>query len=200
MLRIRPWIYRLTFWLLLLSAVALGAQASSIYLKAWLAQALIANAWQQSLTSGQPVKPWPWADTWPVAAIHWSALAEPLYVMNAAGGEGLAFGPALVEGSPQPEQGGDIVIGGHRDTHFRGLQTLKTEDRIELTDQRGRHHRYRVSRIHIVDSGKDPLIPANRNGLTLITCYPFEALIPGGPLRYVVEAEPDENWWAIPVH
>jgi sortase (surface protein transpeptidase) len=25
--------------------------------------------------------------------------------------------------------------------------------------------------------------------LTLVTCYPFEAIAPGTPLRYVVEAE-----------
>jgi sortase A len=26
--------------------------------------------------------------------------------------------------------------------------------------------------------------------LVLVTCYPFRALIPGGPLRYVVRATP----------
>jgi sortase A len=25
--------------------------------------------------------------------------------------------------------------------------------------------------------------------LTLVTCYPFDALVPGGPLRYIVTAE-----------
>jgi hypothetical protein len=29
--------------------------------------------------------------------------------------------------------------------------------------------------------------------LTLITCYPFDAILPGGPLRYVVEAMPDND-------
>jgi sortase (surface protein transpeptidase) len=25
--------------------------------------------------------------------------------------------------------------------------------------------------------------------LTLVTCYPFDAAVPGGPMRYVVSAE-----------
>ena len=27
--------------------------------------------------------------------------------------------------------------------------------------------------------------------LLLVTCYPFDALVPGGPLRYVVVADPE---------
>jgi hypothetical protein len=33
------------------------------------------------------------------------------------------------------------------------------------------------------------LADRGREGLTPITCYPFDALIPGGPLRFVVFAE-----------
>jgi len=29
--------------------------------------------------------------------------------------------------------------------------------------------------------------------LTLITCYPFDAVVPGGPLRFVVWAELEEG-------
>lgn len=29
---------------------------------------------------------------------------------------------------------------------------------------------------------------AGDDRLTLITCYPFDAIVPGGPLRYVVTA------------
>jgi sortase A len=32
---------------------------------------------------------------------------------------------------------------------------------------------------------RDTLVPT----LTLVTCYPFDAIDPGGPLRYVVVAE-----------
>jgi len=33
------------------------------------------------------------------------------------------------------------------------------------------------------------LLPTERAMLTLITCYPFDAVVPGGPLRYVVRAD-----------
>jgi sortase A len=33
------------------------------------------------------------------------------------------------------------------------------------------------------------LEPTTEPTLTLITCYPFDAIAPGGPLRYVVRAQ-----------
>jgi hypothetical protein len=36
-----------------------------------------------------------------------------------------------------------------------------------------------------------PLEPAAEPTLTLITCFPFDAALPGGPLRYVVQAVAD---------
>jgi sortase A len=42
----------------------------------------------------------------------------------------------------------------------------------------------------VLDSRRDRLvIEADRPMLTLLTCYPFDALLPGGPLRYVAIAE-----------
>ncbi len=32
------------------------------------------------------------------------------------------------------------------------------------------------------------LRPAPGDVLTLVTCYPFDAVVPGGPLRFVVRA------------
>jgi sortase (surface protein transpeptidase) len=32
------------------------------------------------------------------------------------------------------------------------------------------------------------MAPTGRKSLTLITCWPFDAIVPGGPLRYVVRA------------
>jgi len=49
--------------------------------------------------------------------------------------------------------------------------------------------RFRVEELAVVDARSatiraDPRSPA----LVLMTCYPFDALVPGGPLRYVVTA------------
>jgi sortase A len=35
---------------------------------------------------------------------------------------------------------------------------------------------------------RHPLAGTPQPTLTLITCYPFDAIAPGGPLRYVVRA------------
>src|ERR1700758_2853371 len=41
-----------------------------IHAKALLAQVLLERAFSASLASGEPVKPWSWVDTWPVARIE----------------------------------------------------------------------------------------------------------------------------------
>jgi sortase A len=46
----------------------------------------------------------------------------------------------------------------------------------------------------VLDSRHDRLlIEADRPMLTLLTCYPFDAVLPGGPLRYVAIAELTRN-------
>ncbi|WP_404365637.1 class GN sortase [Marinobacter sp.] len=158
-------------------------------LKAWMAQELLTLAWAESQARQQPARPWPWADTWPVAQLELPGLNEPLIVLDGVHGESLAFGPGLVPGS-----GGfrATVIAGHRDTHFRALADLKTGDPLRLQDRRGDWIGYEVVRTRIVDSRSafldmDALAP---NSLLLVTCYPFDSLDASGPLRYLVEARP----------
>ena len=55
--------------------IALGgglclAQAGLIHAKARLGQALIEGAWQRTLGGEEGVRPWPWADTTPVARLQ----------------------------------------------------------------------------------------------------------------------------------
>ena len=44
-------------------------KSSWIMLKAEVSQVLLARAFTQTVATGHPVKPWSWADTWPVARI-----------------------------------------------------------------------------------------------------------------------------------
>ncbi len=49
---------------------------------------------------------------------------------------------------------------------------------------------YRVSGTEVIDARHARLLPGDATPrLTLVTCYPFDAIVPGGPLRYVVSAE-----------
>ena len=49
---------------------------------------------------------------------------------------------------------------------------------------------YTVTARRIVDRRRARLpLAVDVPRLTLVTCYPFDALVPGGPLRYLVIAE-----------
>ncbi len=161
--------------------------AAWIHLKAHLAQYLIADAWRQTLEGHQAVKPWPWADTWPVARLE--ARNQVFYVLAGAQGHSLAFGPGHLTGTAMPGEGVS-VIGGHRDTHFRFLRHAVPGDSLQLQTRQGEQVRYRIAHIRVVDSRYEPLVlDDTQEGLLLVTCYPFDALSANGPLRLLVWAE-----------
>jgi sortase A len=87
----------------------------------------------------------------------------------------------------------DIVINGHRDTHFRFLRKLQIGDRLRLSDRDGDRW-YAVAELEVVDSRHyDLIIDGASERLSLVTCYPFDSPAAGGPLRYVVTAYPVQS-------
>jgi sortase A len=167
-------------------------QAAYIVAKAQLAQVLIGKAWQRTLAGERTVKPWPWADTWPVARLEAPGHDVELFVLAGADGRTIAFGPGHVFGTANPGEAGNSVIGGHRDTHLRFLKDVRIGDRLVVERPDGRHISYRIDGARIVDkSAVEVLSQAGRDRLTLITCWPFDALRTGGPERYVVNAVRD---------
>jgi sortase A len=176
--------------LLALSAACFAA-SGRIYVKAWLAQRLLLRAWAETRGGTARAKPWPWADTWPVARLSVPRHRVELIVLADASGRSLAFGPGHVGGTAPLGADGNTVLSGHRDTQFRFLKDLALGDEIRLETADGATHAYAVTGtfvVHTSDPGVTEEIGAPR--LTLVTCYPFDAVVPGGPLRYVVEAEP----------
>ena len=181
--------------LLLVGLQQLGG-AGLIKAKAWLAPLLIENAWEQSLAlSGAPVRPWPWADTWPVARLRVPALDVDLPVLAGDSGNVLAFGPGHTLASAAPGSPGLAVIGGHRDTHFAFLAKLPADALIELELPTGELRHYRVDSASVVNAEQYslPLQAQVGESLLLVTCYPFDSLDSGGPLRYVVYSVPDHG-------
>ena len=179
--------------LLLAIGVWQFGEALWIHAKATLAQVLIKHAWAQTTDGERRVRPWGWADTWPVARLSVPRLGVDQIVLAGASGRTLAFGPAHMDGTAAPGGNGVAVISGHRDTHFRFLKELRVGDTLTVTDRSGAAHRFRIAETHIVDSEKSGLaadIDAPR--LALVTCYPFDAVEPGGPLRFLALAEPDD--------
>ncbi|HET6756776.1 MAG TPA: class GN sortase [Burkholderiales bacterium] len=162
-----------------------------IYLKAkaLLAQHLIASAWEKSRTEGIAPAPWPWADTRPVALLSVPRLERKLYVLEGDRPRTLAFGPGHRSASPLPGKPGNSIISGHRDTHFKFLRELLTGDEVVIESRSGSLRRYRVVQTEVVHKGDLSVIgDSDDPRLTLITCYPFDALTTDGPLRWVVTA------------
>ena len=168
------------------------ASAAVIEAKAWLAPVLVEQAWERTLRgAGAPVKPWPWADTWPVARLQAPNRNVDLMVLAGDSGNALAFGPGHATASALPGTEGLVVIGGHRDTHFAFLQDLNTGARILLQDASGATRTYVVEESAVIDASRQALASNGGDaGLLLVTCYPFNTLSAGGPLRYVVSARP----------
>jgi sortase A len=157
--------------------------------KAWLSQVLLKQAWQQSKLDNGQHKPWPWADTWPVFRLVHEQTRQSLLVLQGDSGQALAFGPGYHDQSYPPGQPGNTIISAHRDTHFDFLDKIGVGDQIMLEDTRASRHRYQVVSLDIADSRKSRIaIGTNEDLLTLVTCFPFHQIVPGGPLRYVVTA------------
>lgn len=167
----------------------LGA-ASVIHAKAWLAQVLLERAWADTLAGQARVRPWPWADIAPVARLQVPDLGIDQIVLAGANGRTLAFGPAHLDGTAPPAKAGHSVLTGHRDTHFAFLRNLRVGSELRLQGRDGAWRRYRAREARVIDARHAWLgSGGGRHALTLVTCYPFDALEPGGPLRYVVSAE-----------
>jgi len=180
---------RLTIAALIALGVALLAAGFWLPAKAELAQHLLNRAWQRTTAGDAAARPWPWADTHPVARLTLPGGAEPLTVLDGASGRNLAFAPALMDGSAAPGESGVSVIAGHRDTHFRPLAALAIGDALTLERPDGSVFVYEVTDLDVVDSERAELrLDADESIVVLVTCWPFEAIDVGGSWRYVVTA------------
>jgi len=170
------------------------ASGAYLYGKAHIGQWLLHRAWAQTQRTGKPAKPWPWADTQPIARLLAPRQNVDLLVLAGASGRTLAWGPGHLDGSADVGVAGNTVLSAHRDTHFRFLARVAIGDRLIVERVDGRETAYRVRDIAIVDARAMAMpLDTDRPTLTLVTCYPFDALVPGGPLRYVVIAEADPS-------
>jgi sortase A len=177
---------------LFIAGIVCVSEAAWIHAKAVLAQALIGAAWRREQAGSPRTQPWPWADTRPLARLTFGegADARTFMVLEGSSGRNLAFGPAHDPASVAPGEPGNSVIDGHRDTHFKLLRDIKVGDALRVETLAGRDVRFMVTDIRVVDSRRARIsLQADSPRLTLVTCYPFDAVVPGGPLRFVVTAE-----------
>lgn len=157
--------------------------------KAIVAQHLLVRAWERTVALDSPVKPWPWADTWPVARLRVERLGIDCIVLEGESGEVLAFGPGHLSASAKPATSGNCVLVGHRDTEFAFLKNLEKGDFIIIQNIHQKERRYEVVSTAVKKSDSLFVEETVTPWLTLITCYPFGSLRTGGDQRFVVFAK-----------
>lgn len=181
---------RVWFASTLAAALVFLAQGGWIYAKAAVAQKLIAMAWHRARNGDPSARPWPWADTRAAARITLGQPQQHLVVLEGDSGRNLAFGPAHDPASVLPGEVGNSVLAGHRDTHFHVLGQLHEGDRIRTELPDGRVTLFAVTDIRVVDSRRYRIqLDSEGPRLTLVTCYPVDGVVIGGPLRLVVSAD-----------
>ena len=169
-----------TLIILLIAGAGLWQAASGVWIhaKAGLAQVLLESAWEKTLAGNARARPWPWADTWPVARLRIPSRDINVIVLQGDSGRSLAFAPGMAAGSALPGQPGTTLISAHRDTHFKNIADIQPGEQIELETRHGRRA-YRVLYTDVVDarhSGitsdplRDELVPINRR-------YPIAKLL-----------------------
>jgi sortase A len=173
----------------LLAGLTTGGEGLWIYAKAKLAQLLLEISWRSAL-AGEELRPWPWADTRAIARLTIERGGATIIVLAGASGRTMAFGPGHLDGTAMPGDSGNCVITAHRDTHFASLRCVGPGDILPLQRPDGVTIRYRVQATRVVPKTDTSVLRQDaRTRLTLITCYPFDAIRPGTPLRWVVIAQ-----------
>ena len=115
-------------------------------------------------------------------------LGMSIAVLQGASSRNLRLGAGHIEGTPLPGESGNSALAGHRDTFFRGLKDVRTNDEIQFQTATGLF-RYAVDWVKIVEPDDMTVLEPStaESALTLVTCYPFYFLGPA-PRRFVVRA------------
>jgi sortase A len=101
----------------------------------------------------------------------------------------LAKGVGHYKGSFYPNQGGQIVLSGHRDTVFKRVGELELGDELVMKMPHG-EATYEIVNTKIVDANDTSIITLQdeEEELILTTCYPF-GYVGDAPERYIIYAK-----------
>lgn len=170
---------RVAVFVAALSIAAIGAvsiaDGAVIKAKAAVAQVLLERAWTKTLSGDRAVKPWRWADVWPVLKIEAPRIHKSAIVLSGVSGEAMAFGPGLMAG-PAPGEPGLAIIAAHRDTHFRFLKDVHIGDEIVVAGADGETHIFQIVETRVVKADHSGLeVEGGLARIALVTCWPFDA-------------------------
>jgi sortase A len=128
-----------------------------------------------------------------VGILQFPSLDEELPIIEGTDEDDLEKGVGHYKGSSFPNEKGQIVLSGHRDTVFRRLGELKLGDILTIATANGKFS-YKIEHTQIVEANDRSIITLQKNEeiLTLTTCYPF-TFIGNAPKRYIITAKPIER-------
>jgi len=99
----------------------------------------------------------------------------------------LRLAVGYIPGTALPGERGNIGLAAHRDTFFRRLRDIRTDDEIRLVTPEG-SFAYTVERTNIVRPSDTWVLDGTpQPTLTLVTCYPF-TYVGSAPQRFIVRA------------
>lgn len=116
-------------------------------------------------------------------------LKADLPIVEGTDADDLAKGVGHYKGSYYPDQNGQIVLSGHRDTVFRRTGELDIGDQLKITVPYGEFV-YEITHTKIVDQHDTSIITLQnkKEELVLTTCYPFH-FVGNAPERYIIYAK-----------
>ncbi|MEN9849831.1 MAG: hypothetical protein RL368_2571 [Pseudomonadota bacterium] len=178
---------------LLMMIVWNSSHGKSLYSpQAWVAHGLLHTAWVRTQASGRQVKPWPWANTYPLARLSIPQLNFERVILARASEGVSSYALGHLDSSAIPGELGNSILSVHPDTDLRILQNLHVGDLLVLESLRSGLWRYKVSDIQVVEkSNMQLLTPIMNRRLTLISCYSCTS--ERDLWRYVIVAEEVER-------
>ena len=116
-------------------------------------------------------------------------LNADLPIVEGTDPDDLEKGVGHYKGSYYPEENGQIVLSGHRDTVFRNAGELEIGDELEVILPYG-NFEYEITSTKIVEADDLSIITLQNESeeLLLTTCYPF-SYVGNAPQRYIIYAK-----------
>lgn len=169
--------------------IVFGGYGLAIPVKNALAQVLVQRAWAAAPRDGLAPRPWPWADTRPVARIEAPKQHAHVIVLDGGLAGRSAFCPSHVGGTALPGMSGHSVVAAHDGDDFAFLQFVTVGQELWIDRPGESRAIYLIVDVRILDVARESVVvDDSMDALTLVTCYPFDDWNPRRPLRYVVTA------------
>jgi len=165
-------------------ASILGAQYFQATARARLSRSLLASS------APPPAIPRTdrWTDGASIGRLEIPRLGLSTMIVEGDSRRDLKRAAGHIPGTSFPGQPGNSGVAAHRDTYFRPLRFIRTNDEIIVEMVEG-SFRYRVTSTEIVEPQQNRVLyPTSDETLTLVTCYPFHFVGPA-PRRFVVQAK-----------